>query len=101
MTDEMLNTLGLGAGVHSLDARYRCSVSREFQGCTTPLLEAVRRGNVEMVKVLLTCENIELDLWCDEDHNAVLHLYSGQASEVVPVSSTPVNLTWRQRMQPA
>jgi hypothetical protein len=58
----------------------------KFEAYATPLLHAVRAGNVEVAKVLLACESIEPDLSCDTDHNTVLHLCTNkQASEMVPL----------------
>ena len=81
--------------VHSEDARYKLGVEdiciyrlmREtLDAYTTPLLHAVREGDVQMAKVLLTCERMDPGLWCDVDHNTVLHLCAIEhASDMVPL----------------
>ena len=73
------------SGVHSMDAVYRLRSKGIFQSYTTPLLRAVSEGDVQMVKVLLTCENIEPSLSCDDSGNTVLHLCHAKASLMLPL----------------
>lgn len=70
-------------GAHSKGSWFE-SDSLDLFKRQTPLTQAAHDGNMEIVKVLLTCPNLDPSL-CDDDGNTILHGYMGASLDVVRV----------------